>query len=86
MTTRTCARGTLLALLALYGCATTNTPPPKTAGGPDCLKSTGSRIPDPQTHCAGYGRTYSQTVLDQTGKTTAADALALVNPTVVISH
>jgi hypothetical protein len=85
MTTRTCAAGTLLATLALCGCATTNNPPAKMAQTPSpCLKSTASRIPDPD--CAVSGRSYSQNDLRQTGKTTAADALALVDPTVTAGH
>jgi hypothetical protein len=85
MTTRTCAAGILLAALALCGCATTNNPPAKTARAPSpCLRPTASRIPD--ADCAASGRSYSQTDLNQTGKTTASDALALVDPTVTAGH
>jgi hypothetical protein len=89
MTTRTCAA--LLAALSICGCATPNSPPPNTAGGPvgpsTCLTSTGSRIPaGPDTHCTAWGRSYSQTDLDQTGKTTAAGALGNLDPSVTITH
>jgi hypothetical protein len=87
MITRTSAAGALLAALSLCGCATPNSPPPKTAGGPSapppCLNSTGSRIPG---NCTAWGRTYSQTDLDQTGKTTAAEALGNLDPIVTITH
>ena len=87
MIIRTCAAGALLAALSLSGCATPNSPPPKTAGGPSapppCLNSTGSRIPG---DCTAWGRTYSQTDLDRTGKTTAAEALGNLDPTVTITH
>jgi hypothetical protein len=88
MITRTCAAGALLAALSMYGCATTNTPPPTAAARPStCLSSTGSRIPaGPGTPCTGFGRTYSQTDIDQTGKTTVAGALGLLDPSLTITH
>ena len=86
MTTRTWAA--LLTALSICGCATTNSP--ATAGGPagpSCLTSTGSRIPaGPGSNCIAAGRSYSQTDLDQTGKTTAAGALANVDPSLTITH
>jgi hypothetical protein len=86
MTTRTYAA--LLAALSICGCATTNGP--DTAGGPSgpstCLTSTGSRIPAGDTRCTAWGRSYSQTDLNQTGKTTAGGALANLDPSVTISH
>lgn len=88
MITRTCAAGALLAALSICGCATTNNPPPTTAAQPfTCLTSTGSRIPaGPDTTCSAWGRAYSKTELDQTGKTTAAEALGLLDPSVTITH
>jgi hypothetical protein len=87
MTTRTCA--VLLAALSICGCATTNSP--NTAGGPlgpsTCLTSTGSRIPaGPDTNCVATGRSYSQTDIDQTGKTTVAGALRNLDPALTITH
>jgi hypothetical protein len=89
MTTRTCA--VLLAALSICGCATPNSPPPKTAGAPagptGCLTSTGSRIPaGPDGYCNAWGRSYSQTDLDRTGKTTAAGALGNLDPSITITH
>jgi hypothetical protein len=87
MTTRTCAA--LLTALSICACATTNAP--TTAGGAagpsTCLTSTGSRIPaGPDSNCTATGRSYSQTDLNQTGKTTAAGALANVDPSLTITH
>jgi hypothetical protein len=89
MTTRTCAA--LLAALSICGCATPNSPPPNTAGGPvrsfTCLTSTGSNIPaGPGRPCVATGRSYSQTDLDQTGKTTVAGALGNLDPGLTITH
>jgi hypothetical protein len=88
MTTRTCAA--LLAALLICGCATPNSPAPKTAGGPavpsTCLTSTGSRIPAGPDGCTAWGRSYSQTDLNQTGKTTAAGALSNLDPSLTITH
>lgn len=87
MFTRICAAGTLVAVVVLCGCATTGNPTAKAAPGPNaCLTSTGSRLADADTHCTAYGRSYSQTDLDQTGKTTAAGALGMVDPAVTITH
>jgi hypothetical protein len=85
--TRICAA--LLAALSICGCATTNSP--KTAGGPagpsTCLTSTGSRIPaGSDTNCTAWGRSYSQTDLNQTGKTTVAGALGNLDPSLTITH
>jgi hypothetical protein len=87
MLNRTCAAGALLVALSICGCATTNTQSAMTTRGTStCLTSTGSRIPSPDTHCTATGRSYSQTDLDQTGKTTAAGALGMVDPSVTITH
>jgi hypothetical protein len=88
MITRTCAAGALLAALSIYGCATTNTPPPTAAARPStCLTSTGSRIPaDRSTPCTAYGQAYSRTDIDQTGKTTVGGALGLLDPSLTITH
>lgn len=87
MMTRTCATGALLAGLSICGCATTNSPPKNTAAvPPTCLTSTGSRIPASPGHCSAWGRTYSQTDIDRTGRTTVAGALGLLDPSVTITH
>jgi hypothetical protein len=89
MTTRTCTA--LLAALSICGCATPNSAPPSTASGPvhpsTCLTSTGSNIPaGPDRNCLAIGRSYSQTDLEQTGRTTAAGALRDLDPSLTITH
>jgi hypothetical protein len=87
MAPRTCAAVGLA--LSICGCATPNRP--NTAGGPEgpstCLTSTGSRIPaGTTTHCTAWGRSYSRTDIDQTGKTTAGGALRDLDPDLTITH
>jgi hypothetical protein len=86
MNPRSCAA--LLTALAICGCATTS--PPRTANNtaaPSCLTDTGSRIPpSPDTACLATGRSYSQTDLDRTGKSTVAGALRDLDPSLTISH
>jgi hypothetical protein len=80
--------GVIVAGVALFGCATT-TPnanaKPATAAvakDPTCLTDTGSRIPG--SKCRGYGRSYSNEDIDRTGQTNAADALALLDPSITV--
>jgi hypothetical protein len=91
MISRTGAAGALLAALSICGCATPNNPPTHAAAGPSasstCLTSTGSRIPPgPDTHCTARGRTYSQTDIDRTGRTTLAGALSDLDPSITVTH
>jgi len=80
--------GLIVAGVALFGCAST-TPnakaKPATAAvvkDPTCLTETGSRIPGAK--CRGYGRSYSNEDIERTGQTSAADALALVDPSITV--
>jgi len=80
--------GVIVAGMTLFGCATT-TPnanaKPATAAvskDPTCLTDTGSRIPG--SKCRGYGRSYSNEDIDRTGQTNAADALALLDPSITV--
>jgi hypothetical protein len=81
----------ILAGATLFGCATTaDNAKPKTAAAaavndPNCLTETGSRIAS-NAKCKGYGRSYSSTDIDRTGKTNAADAVALLDPSVTVHH
>jgi hypothetical protein len=88
MITRTCAAGALLSFLAIYGCASTHTPPPTAAvRSSACLTSTGSRIPaSPGSPCTAYGQSYSKTDIDRTGETTVGGALTLLDPSITIRH
>ena len=79
----------VLAGAALFGCATTaenaKPKPAATAAVKDsnCLTDTGSRITG-NSKCRGYGRAYSSEDIDRTGQTNAADALALLDPSVTV--
>ena len=77
-----------LAGAALFGCASTaqNAKPNSAAAAQDpaCLTDTGSRVTD--TKCRGYGSSYSSTDIDRTGKLSAADALATLDPAVTVHH
>jgi hypothetical protein len=74
---------------ALFGCATTADnakPKPAVAAAaqdPTCLTDTGSRISG-TSKCRGYGRAYSNEDIQRTGQTSAADALALLDPSVTV--
>jgi hypothetical protein len=50
---------------------------------PNCLTDTGSRIAT-KSSCSGYGRSYSYDDLERTGKTQAADALVLLDPSITV--
>lgn len=68
---------------ALFGCATQNAKPNSAAAqNPACLTDTGSRITDPK--CRGFGQSYSSADIDRTGKVSAADALATLDPSVTV--
>jgi hypothetical protein len=83
--------GAAAAGLMLFGCAATpQNPNPKPAASAavtdrTCLTDTGSQIVS-KSSCRGYGRSYSGEDIDRTGKTTAADALGLLDPSIVVHH
>jgi hypothetical protein len=74
----------VLAGAALFGCATQNAKPNSAAAAqnPACLTDTGTRVTD--TQCRTYGRSYSSADIDRTGKISAADALATLDPSVTV--
>ena len=51
---------------------------------PSCLRVTGSRIPQKATECAGFGRSYSEQDLNQTGLTSVGDALGHLDPSITV--
>jgi hypothetical protein len=80
----------IVAGATLFGCATTaDNAKPKpavaaaTAQDPTCLTDTGSRIAT-NSKCRGFGRSYSSTDIDRTGQTSAADALAQLDPSITV--
>jgi hypothetical protein len=74
----------------LAGCASTGNMPARNdaasvaATRPGCVSQTGSRIAQPETACMGTGRSYSQADIANTGQTTAAGALALLDPSITV--
>ena len=71
----------------IVGCASTGPSrggPPVAATRADCVSQTGSAIPG--AGCTGPGRTYSQSDIANTGKTTAAGALRELDPSITIQH
>ena len=79
----------IAAAAIMLGCATTadnaKSKPAVSAAAQDpaCLTDTGSRIAG-TSKCRGTGRSYSSTDIDRTGKTSAADALALLDPSITV--
>jgi hypothetical protein len=79
----------IVAGVSLFGGATTadnaKSKPAVSAAAkdPTCLTDTGSRIAG-NSKCRGYGRAYSSADIDRTGQTSAADALALLDPAVTV--
>ena len=80
----------IVAGATLFGCATTapnaTSKPAASAAtvkDPNCLTETGDRIAG-TSKCRGYGRSYSSQDIDRTGQTNAADALALLDPSVTV--
>jgi hypothetical protein len=78
----------LIAGMTLCGCATTKPPASAaTVNDSSCLKETGSRIPLGPGKCRGFGRSYSSQDIERTGVvTSAADALALLDPSITVRH
>jgi hypothetical protein len=79
----------IVAGVSLLGCATTAEnakPKPAVSAAdkdPTCLTETGSRIAG-SSKCRGFGRAYSSADIDRTGQTSAADALALLDPSITV--
>lgn len=56
-------------------------------GDANCLRSTGSLIPARKGHCLPVaGRSYSAEQLRQTGATTTAQALQMLDPSITVGH
>jgi hypothetical protein len=80
--------GVIVSGLVLFGCAATSQnvqpKPAASAANPNCLTETGSRIPSGKSACRGFGSSYSQDDIDKTGRTSAGDALAILDPSVTV--
>jgi hypothetical protein len=51
---------------------------------PGCLTVTGSRLPQKAPQCAGFGRSYTDQDLSQTGLTSVGDALGHLDPAITV--
>jgi outer membrane cobalamin receptor len=84
------ATGSILAALALFGCASTSqsSKPAATAAAdnPGCVTQTGSRIPSGKSDCVAAGRSYSSQDIDRTGATSAGAALRQMDPSITVHH
>jgi hypothetical protein len=85
--------GLIVAGACLFGCAATNenakAKPAESAAvvkHPNCLTDTGSRVSSDASKCRGFGRSFSSEDIDRTGKTSAADALGLLDPSITVHH
>jgi hypothetical protein len=85
--------GAAAAGFVLCGCATTSpnstSKPPVSAvvvTDANCLTETGSRIAEDKSNCRGFGRSYSDEDISRTGRTSAADALSQLDPSITVHH
>lgn len=75
-----------LAVAAVAGCG--GTPIQKSSEvaaankTPGCVDSTGTRIPLDQSHCVGFGRTWTQADIRSTGYMDVGQALQTLDPSV----
>jgi hypothetical protein len=82
--------GAMLAGLTLFGCAATsqnlNSPATASSGPPDpnCLTETGTHIAAGKSNCRAFGRAFTNEDIERTGATSAADALALLDPSITV--
>jgi hypothetical protein len=85
--------GLIVAGACLFGCAApaenAKAKPAASAAiakDPSCLTETGSRAGGGASKCRGTGRSYSSEDIDRTGKTSAADALSLLDSSITVHH
>lgn len=87
MSTRIRVTGVLLTALAICGCASNATTASSTAAARSCTDSAVSGNTVAHDACVKPGeRSYSQADIERTGKTSAGDALALLDPAIVVKH
>ena len=51
-----------------------------------CVSNTATRIPVSPTECAGFGRTWTDQDIKTTGATDSAQALRLLDPSIIVTH
>ena len=90
MTTHLRIAPAVAAALIVAACASApNVKPTASAAvatNPACLTQTGSRISGDSTNCTAFGRSYSSSDLDTTGKVDVGDALRVLDPSVTVHH
>ena len=83
------AIGACLVLLA--ACASTPTTPASNQSAAaklpaGCVGQTATRIPVKEGDCAGFGSTYNQQDIQNTGQIDTAKALGMMDPSVRVGH
>lgn len=85
--------GAVLAINLVAGCATTNmsgnspgTPSVARTNDQHCGLQSASRLPANGANCQVAGRSYSGEDVDRTGKTSAAEALAILDPSISVGR
>lgn len=90
MTTHLRIASAIATALVVAACASTPNVKPAAsaavAANPACLTQTGSRIPGDSTNCMAFGRSYSSSDIDTTGKVNVGDALRVLDPSVSVHH
>jgi hypothetical protein len=80
-------------LIVLAACASNPPAAPRNAtakaasssGSPlGCVNKTATRLPTSPDDCAGFGSSHSDVSLQSTGQTQAAEALRMLDPSVVV--
>lgn len=76
--------------LTLAACATAPSTPDKATANAKpaaaCVGQTATRLPMKDDTCAGFGNTYSQQDLNNTGQPFADKALGMLDPSVRVGH
>ena len=85
--------GSILAALALFGCAATpgNSSSKPTAAATvskdlNCRNDNGSRIPGGTQDLCAVSRSYSQADIQRTGNANVGEGLAQLDPTITVHH
>jgi hypothetical protein len=84
--------GASVAMALVTGCTTTSAGKSSEAqaaaraSDQHCGSESASRIPSNGTSCRTAGRSYSSEDIDRTGKTSAAEALAVLDPAISVGR
>jgi hypothetical protein len=88
--------GAIIAALVICGCAATSpnvsskpaasaaSAASASAANPNCLAYTGSNITPAKSDCRAFGRSYSSADIERTGRNSAGDALAQLDPSITV--